>query len=142
MTRRHPLGLPPSIVACEVYQKRPQLHGCTKSFPRRHGIPADSQASKLLQIQSFGGFLQSGLWLFYPASIRSQSPWNRQITASESQQTMKSVPGPCRCGIDQTAPLEINQEHKSWQRTVANSTRQITVNAPQALRPARQNAST
>lgn len=35
ITRRHPLGLPPSIVACEVYQKHSQLHGCVKSFPPR-----------------------------------------------------------------------------------------------------------
>gem|GEM_PF-2177629 len=33
ITRRHPLGLPPSIVACEVYQKRSQMHGRPKSFP-------------------------------------------------------------------------------------------------------------
>jgi hypothetical protein len=38
ITKRHPLGLTPSIVACEVYQKAPRLHGGEISFPTR-GTP-------------------------------------------------------------------------------------------------------
>lgn len=61
ITRRHPLGLPPSIVACEVYQKRPQLHGCTKSFPWRHCIPAGLPSVEIALNASIRGF--STIWI-------------------------------------------------------------------------------